>query len=58
MPVSPYTLEFSRDARKALAKLSKKAQRAVGAKIDALATDPRPPGAIKLVDMGGLYRVR
>lgn len=53
-----YTLEFSRDARKALAKLPKKAREAVGAKIDALRFDPRPHGGIKLVGHKDLYRVR
>jgi mRNA interferase RelE/StbE len=53
-----YRIIFKPSAMKSLGKLPKKARAAMAATIDALATDPRPPGHVKMVDSPGLYRVR
>jgi mRNA interferase RelE/StbE len=45
-------------ARKAYLALDRTVRKRIGAAIDALATDPRPPGAKALVGMSGVLRVR
>jgi mRNA interferase RelE/StbE len=54
----PYRIEFQNAARRRLAKLDKNKQRRINIMIGKLAEDPRPPGAKKLTDAGGLHRVR
>jgi mRNA interferase RelE/StbE len=59
MPTGPtYRIEFRASALKALRKLPRAAQVALGVRIDKLAADPRPHGAIKLVGKHDMYRVR
>ena len=53
-----YAVEFSRDAKEAMAKLPRDARVAIGSKIDALRTDPRPHGCLKLTNASGYYRIR
>ena len=54
----PYSIELTRQAEKDLAALPVKIQRQVGARIDALADDPRPDGVKKLKGNGNEYRIR
>jgi mRNA interferase RelE/StbE len=54
-----YTVKVNSAARRELGKLPRHAQAPVAALIDALATDPRPPGMIALKGQWrGFYRVR
>lgn len=53
-----YTVELKPSAAKALEALPKPDQRRIAARIDALATDPRPGGAKKLEGEDDLYRIR
>ena len=53
-----YRIEITPHALKALRKLPRDAQQTIRQKVRSLATDPRPPGHIKLIDSDGLYRVR
>ena len=53
-----YTVEITRSATKALAGLPIEPRRRIGARIDALATDPRAPGCEKLAGEQNAYRVR
>ena len=53
-----YRVILKPSASNAFRKLPKKARVAIGSKIDALATNPRPHGYVKLVDQDDLYRVR
>ena len=55
---SRYRVALSTAAARQLAKLDAPARRRVGAAIDLLAEDPRPPGATKLVGADGVWRVR
>lgn len=54
----PYGIELTRQAEKDLAALPTKIQRQVGARIDALAEDPRPDGVKKLKGGRNEYRLR
>ena len=54
----PYSIELTPRAEKDLAALPTKIQRQVGARIDALADDPRPDGVKKLKVKGNEYRIR
>jgi mRNA interferase RelE/StbE len=54
----PYTVTLSTAAARQFAKLDAAARLRVGAAIDLLAENPRPPGAVKLVGGGGAWRVR
>ena len=54
----PYRIEFTPAAARQLRKLRPDVRKRVGTKIDALASDPRPPGAEKLEAQDGLLRVR
>lgn len=53
-----YRVSLSTAAARQLSKLDTPVRRRVGAAIDLLAEEPRPPGAIKLVGASGAWRVR
>jgi len=53
-----YTVELKPSAAKALAGSPRRDQERVGAKLDALALEPRPQGAKVLRGEAGLLRVR
>ena len=53
-----YTVEFRPAAARALRKLRKVEQKRIGARIDALAANPRPAGANQLAGPEKLYPVR
>ena len=55
---TPYTVTLSAAAARQLSKLDAPARRRVGAAIDLLAQNPRPPAATMLVGGGGAWRVR
>jgi len=54
----PYRVEFKPSAAKSVRKLDAGTQRRVIARAEALAENPRPPGAEKLEGMRDLYRIR
>ncbi len=53
----PYRILVRRSALKELEALAKKARLRVASAIEDLASDPRPPGAVKLTGIE-LYRIR
>ena len=53
-----YRVEIKPGAEKALAKLPRPHRERIGAKIEALAADPRPPGVEKLAGEDAMYRIR
>ena len=53
-----YTVELTRTAAKALADLDTVPRARVARAIDALAEDPRPPGAVALQGGAGTLRIR
>ncbi len=53
-----YRVEFKPSAARAIRKLEADIRRRIVAHAEALADDPRPPGAEKLQGMRDLYRVR
>jgi len=53
-----YSIEITREALRALAKLDKPIRRRVQAAIDQLGAEPRPYGARALQGLKGAYRVR
>lgn len=53
-----YSVTLSTAAARQFAKLDPAARLRVGAAIDLLADEPRPPGATRLVGGGGAWRVR
>ena len=55
---APYRIEISPAAARQLRKLDPPAQRRVLAAVELLATEPRPPGAKRLVGGDGEWRVR
>lgn len=55
---TPYTVTLSAGAARQLSKLDAPARRRVGAAIELLAENPRPPAAKKLVGSEGAWRVR
>lgn len=55
---SEYRVEFTRQGARDLRKLSRRDQRRVAARIDALAREPRPPGVQKLKGSGDFWRLR
>lgn len=55
---SEYRVEFTRQGARDLRKLSRRDQRRVAARIDALAHDPRPPGVRKLKGGHDIWRMR
>ena len=54
----PYTIEFRPAAARDLRKLPADDRRRIGARIDALAADPRPAGVKRLAASEKLYRLR
>jgi mRNA interferase RelE/StbE len=56
--VANYSLQIKPSAAKELEALPKKDRQRLAARIQALATDPRPPGCEKLSGQDNLYRVR
>ena len=54
----PYQIELSPRARRDLRKLPRSDQVRVAARINELADDPRPAGAVKLAGAEDLWRVR
>jgi mRNA interferase RelE/StbE len=54
----PYSVSLSTAAARQLVQLDATARRRVGAAIDLLAANPRPPGATPLVGGDGAWRVR
>jgi mRNA interferase RelE/StbE len=55
---TPYRIELTRDALRALAKLDKPVRRRIQGAIEKLADDPRPPGMIALRGAPGAFRIR
>jgi mRNA interferase RelE/StbE len=53
-----YAVQFTSGARRALKRFELPIQRKIGAAIEGLALDPRPPGVKKLVDAEGFWRIR
>ncbi len=53
----PYTIDFVPSAAREFAKLATKERKRIAIKIDALAAQPRPPGAEKLAGVDA-WRVR
>jgi mRNA interferase RelE/StbE len=56
--VPSYSVIYKPSADKALRKLPEKAQRRIVAASEALADNPRPPGAVKLHGDDDLWRIR
>jgi mRNA interferase RelE/StbE len=56
--MATYTVDFAPIAARQFSKLAGQVKRRVGQKIDALETNPRPPGVEKLEGEGSFYRVR
>jgi len=55
----PYTIEIARPAQRQLKKLDAPTRKKISQRIDRLAMDPRPPGAVKLTDVSPpIYRIR
>ena len=54
----PYQIDFAPSAAKQFKKLRGDIRQGVEAKVDSLATNPRPPGVEKLEGADDLYRVR
>lgn len=55
---TPYRIELTRDAVRALAKLDKPVRRRIQGAIDKLAADARPAGTIALRGIPGAFRIR
>ena len=53
-----YSIELAPAAVRQLRALPRDAQRRIGRKIDSLADDPRPRGAVALRGARGIYRLR
>lgn len=53
-----YAIEVTSAAARDLRRLTRSIQRRIGARIDALADDPRPRGATKLAGTEALHRIR
>jgi len=53
-----YSIDFKPAALRQFARLSRKVQHRLKPRIDALAEDPRPPGAKKLSGREPFYRIR
>ena len=53
-----YRIEFVRQASRQFKSLSKQEQKRIKSKIDALSTEPRPNGVVKLSGKDNLYRIR
>ena len=53
-----YRVVFARSARRELERLEMSVARRIISRIEALATDPRPPGCVKLQGAADLWRIR
>lgn len=53
-----YAIQYTRPADRRLKQLSASVQRRIVDRVDALASDPRPPGCVKLVGADDLWRIR
>lgn len=53
-----YRIEFAPLANRQLEVLNRKIQTRISSKIDELASEPRPPGCVKLKEGDNIYRVR
>jgi mRNA interferase RelE/StbE len=56
--VAEYAVVFARSARRDLELLEARVARRVIARIEALASNPRPPGCVKLRGADDLWRIR
>jgi mRNA interferase RelE/StbE len=56
--VADYTVVFARSARKELQNLDPQVARRILQHIEALVTNPRPPGVVKLEGAHDLWRLR
>jgi mRNA interferase RelE/StbE len=56
--MSRYRIEFVPAAVRQLETITRKQQVRIASKIDALASDPRPPGCVKLRGSRDIYRIR
>jgi mRNA interferase RelE/StbE len=56
--VNDYQITFARSARKELESLSGNLVNRIFPKIEALTSDPRPPGCMKLTGQNNLWRIR
>ena len=56
--MATYEVQFARSAAKEFRSLSTGLKHRIGAAIDSLIRDPRPPGVRKLVGHKRLYRIR
>jgi len=56
--VGEYRVVFARSARRELERLEMSVARRIISRIEALATDPRPPGCVKLQGAADLWRIR
>jgi mRNA interferase RelE/StbE len=54
----PYTVSFKASAAKQVEKLPRTSVRKVLAKANALGTNPRPSGSVKLTGVSNIFRVR
>jgi len=54
----PYTIGFSASAEREFKSLDRSLQRRIGSRVEALATNPYPPGARKLQAGPDLFRIR
>ena len=53
-----YAVYFKPSADRQLAKLPRDVQRRIVTAVEALADDPRPPGAVKITGDNNLWRIR
>jgi mRNA interferase RelE/StbE len=56
--IEPYSVLLTRPARKDLDRLDRQTLNRLAPQIDALASDPRPPGCLKVKSEPNLWRVR
>ncbi len=56
--MEPYSIDFLRTARKELASLPQSIQKRIASEIEALKTNPRPPGVKALKSGEGRLRLR
>jgi mRNA interferase RelE/StbE len=54
----PYRIDIQEGASKALRKLDKPVRERMAAAIDALASNPRPPGIKAVIGQPGAFRIR
>jgi len=56
--VADYSVVFARSARRELERLAAGVARRIIARIEALTSNPRPPGCVKLQGADNLWRIR